>query len=240
MKLVVPLTIPSTRWTFVTTSASRSTLITGIAAQTEASKRSCTPASWAAAAKSSAPALRDELLVRGHDGLAGAEQVAARTRRPGSSPPITSATTRDLGVVEDLGEVGRQHARRGREVRSFAQVADERRDDAQPVAGRALDVVGLLLEQPVDGGADGAVAEQRDGNVDRRHAPTLPESSDELPCLFRDRRPPRPRRLLRRGRGAGGPVLPPQAARRRRRPPRPRRRRDRELRCPRASASTRR
>ena len=40
MKLVVPLTIPSTRWTFVTTSDSRSTLITGIAAQTLASKRS--------------------------------------------------------------------------------------------------------------------------------------------------------------------------------------------------------
>ena len=54
MKFVVPLTIPSTRWTFVTTSDSRSTLITGIAAHTDASKRSCTPAA-AAAAKSSAP-----------------------------------------------------------------------------------------------------------------------------------------------------------------------------------------
>jgi len=40
MKLVVPFTIPSTRWTLVATSDSRSTLITGIAAQTEASKRS--------------------------------------------------------------------------------------------------------------------------------------------------------------------------------------------------------
>jgi len=49
MKLVVPLTIPSTRWTLVATSDSRSTLITGIAAQTEASKRSWTPASDAAA-----------------------------------------------------------------------------------------------------------------------------------------------------------------------------------------------
>ena len=53
-KFVVPLTMPSTRWTFVTTSDSRSTLITGIAAQTLASKRSCTPAADAAA-KSSAP-----------------------------------------------------------------------------------------------------------------------------------------------------------------------------------------
>ena len=34
MKFVVPFTMPSTRWTFVATSDSRSTLITGIAAQT--------------------------------------------------------------------------------------------------------------------------------------------------------------------------------------------------------------
>ena len=49
MKFVVPLTMPSTRCTFVTTSDSRSTLITGIAAQTLASKRSWTLASEAAA-----------------------------------------------------------------------------------------------------------------------------------------------------------------------------------------------
>ncbi len=54
MKFVVPFTIPSTRWTFVATSDSRSTFTTGIAAHTLASKRSCTPASDAAA-KSSAP-----------------------------------------------------------------------------------------------------------------------------------------------------------------------------------------
>jgi hypothetical protein len=52
MKFVVPLTIPSTRWTFETTSDSRSTLITGIAAHTDASKRSCTPLSEAAAKRS--------------------------------------------------------------------------------------------------------------------------------------------------------------------------------------------
>ena len=49
MKFVVPFTIPSTRCTFVTTSDSRSTLITGIAAHTDASKRSWTPPSCAAA-----------------------------------------------------------------------------------------------------------------------------------------------------------------------------------------------
>src|SRR6266849_6202969 len=43
MKFVVPFTIPSTRWTFETTSDSRRILTTGIAAQTLASKRSCTP-----------------------------------------------------------------------------------------------------------------------------------------------------------------------------------------------------
>ena len=47
-----------------------------------------------------------------------------------------------------------------------------------------------------------------------------------------DPRAPRPRRLLRRRRGAREPGAPPEAARRRRRPTRPRRRRDRELRRP--------
>ena len=47
--LVVPFTIPSTRWTRENDSDSRNTLITGIAAHTLASKRSCTPASEAAA-----------------------------------------------------------------------------------------------------------------------------------------------------------------------------------------------
>ena len=105
-KLVVPLTIPSTRWTFETTSDSRSTLITGIAAQTDASKRSWTP-----------PRLRPrrarrrgaatQLLVRGHDGLAGAQQledvVAGRLEAAHHL-----GDDRDLRVVADLGEVGRR------------------------------------------------------------------------------------------------------------------------------------
>ena len=74
MKFVVPFTIPSTRCTFETTSDSRSTFTTGIAAHTDASKRSCTPAADAVA-NSSAPSRAIELLVRGHDGLAGAEQL---------------------------------------------------------------------------------------------------------------------------------------------------------------------
>ena len=43
MKLVVPLTMPSMPWTLVTIIDSRSTLITGMAAQTLASNRSWTP-----------------------------------------------------------------------------------------------------------------------------------------------------------------------------------------------------
>jgi hypothetical protein len=53
-KFVVPFTMPRTRCTFVTTSDSRSTLITGIAAQTLASKRNWTPDDDAAS-NSSAP-----------------------------------------------------------------------------------------------------------------------------------------------------------------------------------------
>ena len=40
----------------------------------------------------------------------------------------------------------------------------------QPMARGALDLVRRLLQQPVHGGADGAVPEQRYGNVDGRHA----------------------------------------------------------------------
>ena len=53
--------------------------------------------------------------------------------------------------------------------RSSAGIADERLHDPQPVAGRALDVVAALDQHAVDGGADGAVAEQRDGDVDGGH-----------------------------------------------------------------------
>ena len=51
-----------------------------------------------------------------------------------------------------------------------------------------------------------------------------------VPPITRHPRAPRPRRLLRGGRGAGGPGAAREAARRRGRPARPRRRLDRELR----------
>ena len=91
MKLVVPLTMPRIRWTFVTISASRSTLITGIAAQTLASKRSCTPAPEAAA-KSSAPRRATSCLLAETTLLP--RPSSSETYAPaGSTPPITSATT---------------------------------------------------------------------------------------------------------------------------------------------------
>src|SRR5581483_7713269 len=146
MKLVVPLTIPSTRCTFVTTSDSRSTLITGIAAHTLASKRSCTPA--AEAVENVAAGRLDAAHHLGDD--------------------------RDRRVADDVGEARRQHAVRRPERALLAEVADERLDDPEPVPGRPLDVVRLLVEQAVDRGADRAVAEQRDRDVNGRHAPPRP------------------------------------------------------------------
>src|SRR5262249_41219395 len=83
--------MPSTRWTFVTTSDSRRTLITGIAAQTLASKRSCTLADDAAS-KSSAPRRAISCLFA--DTTCLPPRSSSRTYPPaGSTPPITSATT---------------------------------------------------------------------------------------------------------------------------------------------------
>jgi hypothetical protein len=51
------------------------------------------------------------------------------------------------------------------------EIADERLDDAQPVAGRALDVVRGLREETVDGGADRPVAEEADVSLYRQLLP---------------------------------------------------------------------
>ena len=107
MKLVVPLTIPRTRWTFVTTSDSRSTLITGIAAQTLASKRSCTPCAGRGGEELGA-APGDELLVGRDDALAAAQQLEhVGAGRLDAAHHL--GDDGDRGVVDDLGEVGREH-----------------------------------------------------------------------------------------------------------------------------------
>ena len=171
--MVVPFTIPSTRWTFETTSASRSTLITGIA-RADGRLEAELHARLGCGGEELGPARGDELLVRGDDRLAGAEQlehvVAGRLE-----PAHHLGDDRDLGVVADLGEVGR-----GRDVAValLRRVADERADDAQPVPGRALDVGRLVAQEPVDGGADRPVAEQGNRNVDGRHARTVTAMSD--------------------------------------------------------------
>ena len=137
----------------------------------------------------------DELLVRRHDGSSGPQEleheVAGRLD-----------ATHHLGnhldgrVAEDHADVVGENARLGRERARLLHVADERVCDAQAVPGGALDLVGRLLEQPVHGGADGAVSEQRYGNVDGRHVPSARPcaSARAAPCR-RSRAataPPRP------------------------------------------------
>ena len=164
MKFVVPLTMPSTRWTFATTNDSRSTLITGIAAQTDASKRSWTPLSDAVE-KSSALRRATSCLFAETTGLPARRR--SRTYSPvGSSPPITSATSAISGSSRiDAKSVVRTPSA-GAMLALAVRIADERAHDPEPVPGRALDVVRALGEQPRDGAADVAVSEQRHGDVD--------------------------------------------------------------------------
>ena len=133
-KFVVPLTIPSTRWTFVTTSDSRRSLITGIAAQTEASKRSCTPPS-AAAAWSSGPERATSCLFAVTTGRPGGG-ARARAQPVGSSPPMTSATSAIVRVACDRVEVVGQDARLGRAARARAR-GRERARGRRAAGGRS-------------------------------------------------------------------------------------------------------
>ena len=58
---------------------------------------------------------------------------------------MTSATTAIAGSSDDRLEVGREHAvARGKILTLAIEVAHERAHDPQPMAGRALDVVGAL------------------------------------------------------------------------------------------------
>ena len=141
-------------------------MITGIAAHTLASKRSWTPAS-AAAAKSSAPRWATSCLFAVTTGLPGREELEhVVARRVDAAHHLRDDG--DRRVVADRGEVGRQDAGAGAKPRSFAGVANERAHDAQPVAGRALDVLRVLGEEPVDSRADRSVAEEADPDLDGR------------------------------------------------------------------------
>ena len=163
MKFVVPLTIPRTRWTFVAIERLAQHLDDGdrrahgcLEAQLHAGLRRGREEVGALA--------RDELLVRGHDRLAGAEQLADVAARR-LEPAHHLRDDVDRRVVADRREVGRQHAVGGRERPLLVRVANERANDAQPVAGRALDLVAALGEHAADRRADGAVAEECDADV---------------------------------------------------------------------------
>ena len=163
MKFVVPLTIPSTRCTFVGDERLAQHLDDGnrradgrLEAQLHAGVGRDREEVGALA--------RDELLVRGHDRLAGAEQLADVAARR-LEPAHHLGDDVDRRVVADRREVGRQHAVGGRERRAPSPGPDERANDAQPVAGRALDLVAALGQHPVDRRADGAVAEECDADV---------------------------------------------------------------------------
>ena len=69
-----------------------------------------------------------ELLVRAHDRLAGAQEVEHVGTR-GLEPAHHFGDERDRVVLEDLGEVGREDAVGRREIALSAGVADERLDD---------------------------------------------------------------------------------------------------------------
>src|SRR4029450_11426699 len=86
---------------------------------------------------------------------------------------------RDPIVLEDGAEVVREDPVGRGEVSLLLQVTDERPRDTQPVAGGALDLAPALDEEPVDRGADGPVAEERDRDVDARHQTSAPRR----PCL---------------------------------------------------------
>ena len=109
-------------------------------------------------------ALRDQLLVGGHDRLTRTEQLED-VRSGRLEPAHHLGDDADRRVVAHGCELGRQDVGSRVEAALECRVADERAHDAQPVPGRALDVVRVLDEQPVDRGADRPVAEKADADL---------------------------------------------------------------------------
>jgi hypothetical protein len=101
---------------------------------------------------------RQQLLVRGDHGLAGAEEVEdVAAGRFDAAHHL--GDERDRVVLQDRPEVCGQDAVGDRVITLLVGLTDERASDAEPVPGRALDLFGAFHEQPVDGRADRAVAE---------------------------------------------------------------------------------
>ena len=107
---------------------------------------------------------RDELLVRGHDRFPGPEKLAdVAARRLQSAHHLRHNV--DGGVVANRREVGRQDAVVGGKAPLLRGIANERANDAQPVAGRALDLVAALGQHAADRRADGAVSQESNAYV---------------------------------------------------------------------------
>ena len=101
---------------------------------------------------------RQQLLVRGDHGLAGAEQVEdVAAGRLDAAHHL--GDERDRVVLQDGLEVGREDSVVDRVVTFLVRVTYEGACHSQPVAGSPLDLVGALYQEPVDGCADRAVTE---------------------------------------------------------------------------------
>jgi hypothetical protein len=157
MKLVVPLTIPSIQCTLVTIIDSRSTFTTGIVRrrwpepQPHAVSLGC--------AERLVAVLGQLCRVGRHHRLAGSEQRQHVLTR-GLDPAHHLVHHGDGGIVAEPCEVGCQHP--FRRVGVAGGIAHQRRGHLDRLAGDALDRLGALPQQPMDGGADGAVSEQSD------------------------------------------------------------------------------
>ena len=115
------------------------------------------------------PLASHELLVGGHHGLTGAEQLA-HVAAGRLEPAHHLGDDVDARVVAQLREIVRQHPVARREASLPRRFAHERAHDRQPVPGRALDLVTALGQHPRDGRADGAVTEESYADVNGRHA----------------------------------------------------------------------
>ena len=152
--------MPSTPSTSLAIIDSRSTLTTGIAAHTRGLEAQLHAVALGRREELLAVA-GQQLLVRGDHGLAGLEQLQ-QVARVGSTPPMTSATTRTSGSSRMAAKSSVSTPGAAPRSRARSRTSARRTSTGCP-ATRAMSSR-PLAQQAVDGGADGAVAEQRDGD----------------------------------------------------------------------------
>ena len=117
-------------------------------------------------------AVRDQLLVRRRDVLAAAQQLE-HVAADGIDAAHHLGDDGDRRIACDLLEVVGEHTTRRWVVTLLPQVAHERLHDAQSMTRGPLDVIGGVGQKPIHRRTDGAVAEQGDRYVNRRHEPPL-------------------------------------------------------------------